>query len=193
METVAYKDMNRAVTFILTMLLTVNITIVSADGSRLSPDFEVPIGTTSVCTSEQILGFRKGDKNWRKTTFSDRKYTIKKVQPPLDDVNELPFDNCNASLTKRSDNIKGNKTTLHRCYMFNDGLSIDYCAEVYDTNILVKVFCPAYFHDEVVFEPNGTYVSRSDLNLSPHAFSIANETISTPAEISVEHGECTTN
>ena len=32
METVAYKDMNRTVTFILTMLLTVNITSVCADG-----------------------------------------------------------------------------------------------------------------------------------------------------------------
>lgn len=31
METVAYKDMNRTVTFILTMLLTVNITSVCAD------------------------------------------------------------------------------------------------------------------------------------------------------------------
>ena len=189
METVAHKEMNRTVTFILTMLLTVHITSVCADGKRLTSDFEVPIGTTTVCDAKDKTGFVWLESGkWEKSSFTKDTYIIRKVLAP---ETFKPDDSCYFENLKYSDDEFAKTTHLSRCYTISKlGITeqppSEQCIERYYQRELLVVHCK---DSAISFEPNKSYVKRSNSTHKPESELKRGYRNS----LYVEHGECTTN
>ena len=155
---------------------------IAQDDYKDIKDYEVPIGTVSLCKEKESTGFNWENREWVKTNYKPEELIIKKL--PYKDIDKSePYMNACADID--------NKKNIYRCYSVKSFGEEDswsknrLCREVYYEKELSAVACEFWWGTETRFLPNGLFVRT---HLIPNLESEVDEKDS----MMLSHGMCAT-
>lgn len=130
-------------------------------------DWEHPIGSVSICSTKDMMGFQWANNDWRKAAFQSKSFIFRKIEHRNSQPSSpLPCDKM-VLLGTADDAIYTNIQYLHRCYQLSVVETPEYnfefpCREVYRDQKLNVIQCN---QGEYVFHPEQKFL------VSPSAFS----------------------
>ena len=139
--------------FIITLLFSFNT--IAQDSYKDIKDYEVPIGTVSLCKEKDSTGYNWKNREWVKTNYKPEELIIRKI--PYKDIDKSePYMNACADID--------NKKNIYRCYSVKSFGEEDswsnnrLCREQSYDNKLLSVVCEFWWGTTTRFLPNGLFV-----------------------------------